>query len=182
MPVRQHFMWHNNYIQEAILRGRLPEEVSEQGAWLQGITQFVDRWEDAYPAAKVFGYFRSVTSLGLVADHPELAVMLATTIRDPEMGAGIVGEFVDMGFEPAAIEVATQLTDPRLLVDALTAVDWRDEAAPLHRLSEIMESDYYPTEKRIGVLEVVIERMRDSDSEEHIAPFQAQLDELRRQQ
>jgi hypothetical protein len=178
MALRQHVMWHYCQIHEEIMRRQIPDN-DDNEAWLRSVIFPMNAWEDAFPDAIIFGVLRGLTSGYLLRDYPSLAVRVANSIRDPEVGAGVVGEFIDAGREAEAIEVAAELADPRLVVEVLTSVDWQDEAAPLRRLSEIITSDTHPLQRRIGVLEMVIERLKLTGQTEAVMRFETALSELR---
>ena len=175
-PVRQHIMFHYCQSQETALNGELTED------WLDGTVAYLDEIEGDFPKASVWSHIRGNLSRDLVKRDEEMAVKLALSIRDPKFGASVTIEFVKAGHEEAAINVATWLSDSELTVELLLGLDWQDEDAPTSRLAEIMQSDEYPVEKRVGCLEVIRERMLVAGEPERAAAYQRIIDELNEEQ
>lgn len=176
VAVRQYTMWHYSAAQEEIVRKEVTEENSEQ--WADSILIFFDALEDKYPEAAILSHIRGNISLDLIEEHPELAIKIAKSLRNPQLGARVAIEFLGKGKEEEAIEVVTGLPDHRLTAELLMDLDWRNEDAALEKLSDIVQSDDYSVEKRIGVLGVIVERMRAAGESDRAESYQAMIDEL----
>lgn len=177
IPIRQHVMWHYSAIQEEIIQKKVAEENAEE--WTESVTMLFDALEDEYPEAGIFGHIRGNLSLDLVEKYPEVAISIAGSIRDPQLGASVVIEFLGKGKEEEAIEVATKLPDHRLTAELLMDLNWQNEDAALERLTNITMGNEYSSEKRIGVLEVIIERMKATGEHATAASYQEMIDELK---
>lgn len=177
IPVRQHAMWHYSGVQEEIVKKEVADENSEE--WAGSVLILLDALEDEYPEALIFSHIRGNISLALAEEHPELAVRIAKSIRNPQLGARVAIELLSKGKEDEALEVATWLPDHRLTAELLMGLDWQNEEAALERLSDIVQNDEYPAEKRLGVLEVIVERMKEAGEPERAASYQAMIDGLK---
>lgn len=170
-------MWQYCQMQEEIVKQQISEEQEEK--WLDGVAYLLEAIEDTYPDAEVLDHLRGNLSIDLINEHPEIAVKVANGIRSSGLGARLAITFIERGYEAEAIEVSTALSDPKLTAYLLLGQEWRDTEAPSRRLAEIVQSDEYPAEKRIGCLEFIVNGLIENGELESAARYQRMIDELK---
>lgn len=112
----------------------------------------------------------------------EAAVEIAGAIREPGLMARMVLEFVESDHEEEAIELATHNPDPKMSAELLLDVEYKDRDAATQKLAEVIQGDEYPVDKRIGVLEVIRDRMREMGQPDNAANYQRMIDEIQEEQ
>jgi hypothetical protein len=178
VPMRQHLMFVGMEFWEDISQvspgsGPLHEQ------WADSACEYLDGMEDSYPDAKIFGHLRGNLSMLLLKADQAQAVRMAGSIREPRLIAGVVEEFINEGYEEAAVGLASVIADPRITVELLLDDMWKGSVAPLIRLEEILLGDEFPAEKRIGCLEVMRDIHIHSGLADRARWFQQIIDELR---
>jgi len=134
----------------------------------------------AFSEAPIWGNEKAVIVKRLLEEnHIDAAVEIAAAIRDQELVAYIVQEFVGAEQEEAAAELAVRITDHKLSAEMLLDGEWQNTEISLGRFIEIIQSDEYPPEKRIAFLEVVRDRMIEAGSPEKAAEYQHRIDEIK---
>ncbi|HSW98699.1 MAG TPA: hypothetical protein VLF71_02585 [Candidatus Saccharimonadales bacterium] len=181
MPVRMHS--HLVYLETLAEADNLQPKQLQDG-WAGKVAEYYAGFQEgAYAEAGIWGHELAGISTVLIRNgHLDAAVTLAATIRDPQLGTAMVGEFLRAGHESSAIEAASRNPDPRLAAKLLLGFDFSDPDAATAKLTEMMFSDEYPLDRRIGCMEFVCDRMLEMDDLDGFLRYREMINELRGEQ
>lgn len=133
--------------------------------------------EGEYGDAKIFDRELGSLAKALVEKGDvDTAEILAAGIHDPDVIGMMLAELADK-HEQEAIELAVRNPDPKMTAILLLGVEFRNDAG-MERLVEIIRSDEYTAERRIGCLEVVRDRTHAMGDADKAAEYQDMIDAI----
>lgn len=181
MPMPLRMFSHLMYIETAkeIADDKFDTKLEE--GWVDSVIGYYDNAQDGiYAEAAIWGHELGNIAKSLIEKgHTEPAVEVAAAIRDPRLMATMVLEFVRSGHDEEAVALAVRNPDHKLTAELLLDVEYKDRDIAVEKLSEIVQSDDYPDEKRIGCLEVIRDRMVEMGQPDSATKYQEMVDAIR---
>jgi hypothetical protein len=151
--------------------------------WAESVIGYYNDAQDGtYDGAAIWGHeLGNIAKMLMEKGYNEAAIEIAAAIRDPRLMATMVLEFAKQGDDEAAIELAARNPDHTLTAELLLYGEYQDNDAAIAKLSEIIQDDDYPAEKRIGCLEVIRDRMLETGNGEGFARYQQMIDDIKKE-
>lgn len=137
------------------------------------------RWD--HPEAKFWDAASMAAAIKL-AEKGQIAnaQKLAQTIKDDDYKAGLGHEWHKLGFEEETVELVMTMDNPHFAAELLLDTEWQDETIGMKKIEDVITSEDYPLEQRIGYMEFIRDRFIAADLLSRAAEYQEQIDNLRK--
>ncbi len=147
---------------------------------INGAIGILDDFESNFGDAKVWDQLRAGLAMRAFAkDQAESAMLISLSVRDPELIASLTVAVAEHGNQDAALELATSNPNPAVAVDLLLDVEWEDEDVGVSKLSQIVQDDTQPKERRITMMKAVRDRFTNINALDMAVKWQDMIDELK---
>ena len=139
----------------------------------------LDDFEGHYEGAEVWDHLRAgVAARAFIKNQPESGMAMAFSVRDPELIGSIAVTLATTDQQDAAVELAARNPNPKLAVELLLDIEWVDEEAGASKLSELVQDETEPKERRIAMMQAVRDRFTEVNALDMAVKWQDMIDEL----
>lgn len=161
MYMRQHFIVLGLQMDVMLYEGSEQEEIREV---VEGFTEWLDDRILEYPNILYWDLLCVRTGILLAKyDHKAAAQKVTERIREDQFKIAMAIEYLNNGCVDESIDMVLRVNDYHLGAEILLDTSWPDDTTGIKKLTEVMESDEYPVEQRIGFLEFIRDRFIEAE-------------------